>query len=101
MNRLQAFHRNVGEPQEQYKGVREIKEASGWMTLGVRQKKRRVYGVLVAVGQVHSSDEGGESCRSEGTWLLQFYTRKTTRKGMIRNECKRRKDSTCQFQGSS
>ena len=26
------------------------------------------------VGQVHSSDESIESCRSEGTWLLQFYT---------------------------
>jgi len=30
MNRLQAFHRNAGEPKEQYKGAREIREASGW-----------------------------------------------------------------------
>ena len=74
MNRLQALHRNVGEPQEQYEGVREMKGASGWNRPGVRQKKRRVYGVPVAVGQVHSSDESSESCWSEGTWLLQFYT---------------------------
>ena len=65
------------------------------MTLGVRQKKGRVYGVPVAVGQVHSSDEGSESCWIEGTWLLQFYSRKTPRKGMIRNECKRRKRQQC------
>jgi hypothetical protein len=78
MNRLQSFHQNVGEPQEQYKGVSEIKEAFGWMTLGVRQKKRRTYGVLVAVGQDHSSDE---SHWSEGSWLLQIYTRRTTLKG--------------------
>jgi len=83
MNRLQAFHRNAGEPQEQYKGASEIKEASGWRTSGIRQKKRRTYGVPVAVGQVHSSDESSESCRSEGAWLLQFYTMITTRKGMI------------------
>ena len=72
-------------------------------TSGVRQKERQTYGVPVAVGQVHSSEEGSESCRSEGTWLLQIYTRKTTRKarkGMIRNECKRRKDSTNQLQRS-
>ena len=94
MNRLQAFHRNVGEPQDNYKGIRRIKEASGWRALGIRQKERRVYGVPEAVGQVHSSEESSESCRSEGTWLLQIYTRKTTRKGKIRNECKRRKDST-------
>ena len=83
MNRLQALQQNVGEPQEQYKGASEIREASGWMTPGVRQKKRRTYGVPVAVGQVHSSDESSESCRSEGAWLLQIYTMKTTRKGMI------------------
>ena len=59
---------------------------------GISQKERQTYGVPVAVGQVHSSDEGSESCQSEGTWLLQFYTGKTARKGMIRNECKRRKD---------
>jgi len=46
------------------------------MTSGIRQKKRRTYGVPAAVGQVHSSEEGSESCRSEGAWLLQFYTRK-------------------------
>jgi len=81
MNRLQAFQQNAGEPQEQYKGASEIKEASGWRTPGVRQRKRRTYGVPVAVGQVHSSDESSESCRSEGAWLLQFYTMITTRKG--------------------
>jgi len=100
MNRLQAFCQNAGEPQEQYKGASRIKEASGWMTSGVRQRKRRTYGVPVAVGQVHSSDESSESCRSEGAWLLQFYTMITTRKGMIGDESKRRKDSTCQFQRS-
>ena len=92
MNRLQAFHRNVGEPQGQYKGASEIKEASGRKASGIRQRKRRTHGVPLAVGQVHSSDEGSESCRSEGAWLLQFYTMITTRKGMIGNESKRRKD---------
>jgi hypothetical protein len=81
MNRLQAFHRNVGEPQEQYKGSREIEEASGGTTFGISQRQRRVYGVPAAVGQVHSSDESGENYWSEGAWLLQFYTRTTTRKG--------------------
>jgi len=75
-NRLRAFHRNVGEPQEKYKGGSEIKEASEWKTFGVRQKKRRPYSVPAAVGQVHSSDEGNESCWSKGIWLLQIYTRK-------------------------
>jgi len=60
MNRLQALHRNVGEPQGQYKGTGRIKEASGWRTPGVRQKEKRVYGVPVAVGQVHSSEESIE-----------------------------------------
>jgi len=81
MNRLQALHRNVGEPQEEYKGTGRIKEASGWRTPGVRQKEKRVYGVPVAVGQVHSSEESGESCRSEGTWLLQIYTKKNNPQG--------------------
>jgi hypothetical protein len=78
MNRLQAFHRNVGEPQEQYEGASRIKEASGWRTPGVRQKEKQTYGVPVAVGQVHSSVESSESCRSEGSWLLQIYTKITT-----------------------
>jgi len=42
MNRLQAFQQNVGEPQEQYKGASEIREASGWQTLGVRQRKGKL-----------------------------------------------------------
>ena len=54
MNRLQAFHRNVGEPQGQYKGASEIKEASGRRASGISQRKRQTYGVPVAVGQVHS-----------------------------------------------
>jgi hypothetical protein len=51
------------------------------MTSGIRQKKRQTYGVPVAVGQVHSSEEDSESCWSEGTWLLQIYTRKNNPKG--------------------
>jgi hypothetical protein len=86
MNRLQAFHQNVGEPQAQYKGVSEIKEASGWRSLGVRQRKRRTYGVPVAVGQIHSSEEGSESCRSERTWLLQFYTKKRVDKFFLKKK---------------
>jgi len=39
MNRLQAFHRNVGEPKGQYKGASEIKEASGRKASGIRQRK--------------------------------------------------------------
>ena len=83
MNRLQAFHRNVGEPKGEYKAASEIKETSGRKASGIRQRKRRTHGVPLAVGQVHSSYEGSESCRSEGAWLLQFYRMITTLKGMI------------------
>ena len=72
MIQLRAFQRNAGEPQEIYKEGSEIKEASGGMTSGIRQKKRQPYGVPVAVGQDHSSDESGENHRSEGSWLLSL-----------------------------
>ena len=54
MNRLQASHLNVGEPQERYKGASGIKEAYELNTSGVSQKERQTYGVPVAVGQVHN-----------------------------------------------
>ena len=47
MNRLQASHWNVGEPQERYKGASGIKEASGSNTSGISRKERRTYGVPV------------------------------------------------------